>query len=209
METPIQSRPTLPRAIARLFACALVVAAPLGGRADDVRPYTTWREYGGSIDSMQYSALAHIDRSNVKRIERAWFYPVAGDPDRLPFNPIVVDDVMYVAGAKQAVVALDAATGKELWTSTEKATERGLIYWESADRTDRRLIVTTNSGIREINAKNGEMIRTFGRNGTVDMRTGNDRRLGGASKRRGSATEKRQNKEQESGKSSVTERVER
>jgi quinoprotein glucose dehydrogenase len=183
METPIQSRCMLPGAIARILASALFVAgATVGGRADDARPYTTWREYGGSADSMQYSALAQIDRRNVKRLERAWFYPVAGDPDRLPFNPIVVDDVMYVAGAKQAVVALDAATGKELWTSTEKATERGLIYWESTDRTDRRLIVTTNSGIREINAKNGEMIRTFGRNGTVDMRTGGDRRLGGPSK---------------------------
>jgi len=183
METPTETRCTLPRAIARILACALCVAgATLFGRADDARPYTTWREYGGSADSMQYSALAQVDRSNVKRLERAWFYPVAGDPDRLPFNPIVVDDVMYVAGAKQAVVALDAATGKALWTSTEKATERGLIYWESTDRTDRRLIVTTNSGIREINAKNGEMIRTFGRTGTVDMRTGTDRRLGGPSK---------------------------
>jgi len=183
METPTETRCRLPRAIARILAGALCVAgATLFGRADDARPYTTWREYGGSADSMQYSALAQVDRSNVKRLERAWFYPVAGDPDRLPFNPIVVDDVMYVAGAKQAVVALDAATGKALWTSTEKATERGLIYWESTDRTDRRLIVTTNSGIREINAKNGEMIRTFGRTGTVDMRTGTDRRLGGPSK---------------------------
>jgi glucose dehydrogenase len=115
METPTETRCTLPRAIARILACALCVAgATLFGRADDARPYTTWREYGGSADSMQYSALAQVDRSNVKRLERAWFYPVAGDPDRLPFNPIVVDDVMYVAGAKQAVVALDAATGKAL-----------------------------------------------------------------------------------------------
>ena len=28
---------------------------------------------------------------------------------------------MYVAGAKGVVVALDAATGKEIWTSTEQA----------------------------------------------------------------------------------------
>jgi len=183
MDAPSRQRFTSSRALARGFAAALfLVAATPGGRADDARPYTTWRDYGGSADSMQYSALDQINRGNVKQLQPAWFYPVPGDPDRLPFNPLVVDDVMYVQGAKQAVVALDAATGKELWTSTEKATERGITYWESKDRADRRLIVTTNSGIREINARNGELIRTFGRNGTVDMRTATDRRLGGPSK---------------------------
>jgi quinoprotein glucose dehydrogenase len=183
MDAPSRQRFTSSRAMTRGIASVLVLAgAALGGRAEEARPYTTWRDYGGSADSMQYSALAQINRGNVKHLQLAWFYPTPGDPDRLPFNPLVVDDVMYVAGAKQAVVALDAATGKELWTSTEKATERGLTYWENKDRSDRRLIVTTNSGIREINAKNGELIRTFGRNGTVDMRTTTDRRLGGPSK---------------------------
>ena len=54
----------------------------------------------------------------------------------------------------------------------EAATERGLTYWESKDRADRRLILTTNSGLREIDAKTGQLIRTFGVNGTVDMRAG-------------------------------------
>ena len=78
-----------------------VVAAGQGPAPRPVTaPHTTWRDYGGSADSMQYSALAQIDRTNVSRLERAWFYPVAGDAARLPFNPIVVDRVMYVAGAK-------------------------------------------------------------------------------------------------------------
>ena len=115
-------------------------------------PYTTWSDYGGSADSMQYSALAQIDRTNISRLERAWFYPVAGDAVRLPFNPIVVDSVMYVAGTKGVVVALDAATGKPIWTSTEQAPERGLAYWESADRSDRRLLLNTGGGIRAIDA---------------------------------------------------------
>ena len=162
MDAPSRQRFTSCRALARGFAAALfLVAATPGGRADDARPYTTWRDYGGSADSMQYSALDQINRGNVKQLQPAWFYPVPGDPDRLPFNPLVVDDVIYVQGPKQAVVALDAATGKELWTSTEKATERGITYWESKDRADRRLIVTANSGIREINARNGELLRTF------------------------------------------------
>ena len=43
------------------------------------QPYTTWSDYGGSADSMQYSALKQITKSNVAQLQRAWFYPV---PDR-------------------------------------------------------------------------------------------------------------------------------
>jgi quinoprotein glucose dehydrogenase len=146
------------------------------------KPYTTWREYGGSADSMQYSALTQIDRSNVARLAPAWFYPIGGDPVRLPFNPLIVGTIMYVAGTKNLVTALDAATGTDVWTSAEEATERGLAYWESADRSDRRLILTTNNGLREIDAKTGRLITTFGVNGTVDMRAGTPRRLGGPNK---------------------------
>ncbi len=103
-------------------------------------------------------------------------------PARLPFNPIVVDDVMYVAGAKGVVVALDAATGKPMWTSTEQAPERGLTYWESADRSDRRLLLKTGGGLRAIDATTGTLIKSFGQDGFVDMRTGEPRRLGGPNK---------------------------
>jgi quinoprotein glucose dehydrogenase len=168
------------------IACmALLLWAASGSRAvdgSDRAPYTTWNDYAGSADSMQYSALAQINRTNVTELAPAWFYRVGGDPVRLPFNPLIVDGVMYVAGAKDLVVALDAETGKELWTSTERATERGLTYWESKDRSDRRLILTTGNGLRQIDARTGEVIRTFGHKGTVDMRTGTDRRLGGPNK---------------------------
>ncbi len=115
----------------------------------------------------------------MSRLEPAWFYPVQGEPVRLPFNPLVVDTVMYVAGAKGVVVALDAVTGKEMWASTEEATERGLTYWESGDRSDRRLILTNRRGLGQIEAQTGRLIATFGDNGYVDLRTGSPRRLGG------------------------------
>ena len=168
--------------VALLVASAIAVGAQAPGTAPvpgSVERYTSWRDYGGSADSMQYSALAQINKANVAGLEPAWFYPVPGDAERLVFNPLIVDHVMYVAGAKGVVVALDAATGKELWSSTEQATERGITYWESADRTDRRLILTARNGIRELDAKTGRLITSFGRNGFVDMRTGSPRRLGG------------------------------
>ncbi len=142
-------------------------------------PYSTWRAYGGSPDSMQYSALTQIDKTTVKALAPAWFAPAGGDPIRLPFNPLIVDDVMYVAGSNRTVVALQAETGKPIWTSAEiGATERGLVYWESPDRSDRRLILTTRTGLRAIDARTGKAIATFGDKGQVDMTTGDPRRLG-------------------------------
>ena len=141
--------------------------------------YTTWSQYGGASDSMQYSALDQIDKTNVRQLQPAWFYSVPGETERLGFNPLIVDNVMYVAGAKGVLVALDAATGKQLWTSPEQPAERGLAYWESKDRSDRRLILTSRNGIRQINARTGASITSFGVKGFVDMRIGTDRRLGG------------------------------
>jgi quinoprotein glucose dehydrogenase len=137
-------------ALAAVALFAVLAAGQSPASRPAPAPYTTWSDYGGTADSMQYSALAEINRTNVSRLERAWFYPVAGEAVRLPFNPIVVDGVMYVAGAKGVVVALDAETGTPRWTSTEQASERGLTYWESADRSDRRLLLNTGGGLRAI-----------------------------------------------------------
>ena len=63
--------------------------------------------------------------------------------------------------------------------STLRATERGLAYWESKDRADRRLILTANNGIREVDARTGQQIMSFGNDGFVDMRVGSPRRNGG------------------------------
>ena len=151
----------------------------LHGEAASVKPYTTWTSYGGSPDSAQYSALKQINKNNVAQLEVAWFYHVGGEPERMPFSPLIIDDVMYVAGEKSVVVALNAETGQELWRSDQLANERGISYWENADRSDRRLILNTRGGLREVDARHGKRITTFGNNGFGDMRTGSPRKLGG------------------------------
>ena len=108
------------------------------------QPYTTWSAWGGTKDSMQYSALTQINRANVNQLEQVWFYPAPGvGLGRYSFSPLVVGNIMYV-GAKEnrAVVALDAATGKELWAHLcdGNPTNRGYAYWESKDGKDRRII---------------------------------------------------------------------
>jgi glucose dehydrogenase len=138
--------------------------------------HTTWRDYGGGADSAQYSALKHINRSNVNQLEVAWTYPT-GDSNKYFFNPTVVDGTMYVLAKNNSIVALDAATGKEIWTfatapDTKVITNRGINYWESKDRSDRRLLFASNHYLRAIDARTGTPILSFGNAGAVDLKEG-------------------------------------
>jgi len=141
--------------------------------ADDERRYTTWSSYLGTPDSAQYSALTQIDKSNVHQLELAWTYP-AGEATFTRFGPLVVDRTMYVLTGSRSIVALDAVTGKEIWTRRNEGRvgDRGISYWESADRSDRRLFYINEGMLTAIDARSGNVILSFGRNGQVDLRGG-------------------------------------
>ena len=133
---------------------------------------------------MQYSALKQITKSNVAQLQRAWFYPVPDRTGSFAFNPLIVDDVMYVLGQKNSITALNAATGTVIWTHVPEGGSpgaRGINYWESNDRSDRRLIFGVGATLREIDARTGNAITSFGDNGRVNMRVGDLRPLGGPS----------------------------
>lgn len=138
--------------------------------------YTTWKEYGGSPDDAQFSALNQINRSNVTELRQVWFFPAGENGFRFGSNPIVIDNMMFVVGKHNSVVALDAATGKEIWShATAKGynfSNRGLMYWESKDRSDRRVIYVADNRLWELDARNGNAITTFGDEGSVDLRVG-------------------------------------
>ena len=82
------------------LAAMTAILAQRASHAQQPPPYSKWDQYGGSSDSMQYSSLAQINKTNVKQLQRAWFYPVAGEPESLVFNPLIVDNVMYVTGVR-------------------------------------------------------------------------------------------------------------
>lgn len=151
----------------------LVVATALAVGAQD-KPFTNWREHLGGADSSQYSALRQINKANVKQLQVVWSYPT-GEGNYL-FNPIVIDGVMYVQAKNNSLVALDALTGKEIWAHafTGPVVQRGINYWESKDRSDRRLLTVNGGFLTAIDAKTGKTITSFGDNGRVDLRAGLD-----------------------------------
>jgi quinoprotein glucose dehydrogenase len=160
------------RATAVLVAVAASAAAHAQSGRQQVEPYTTWRTYGGGGHSSQYSALDQINKSNVTRLEVAWSFPVG--ERSFVFNPVVVDDVMYVLARDNDIVALDAATGRELWAHPHEGpvTARGINYWQSADGSDRRLLYLNAGMLTALNARTGETVTSFGKDGFVDLRDG-------------------------------------
>ncbi len=161
----------------RLITCCLAAGQIFAATAAiSKQEHQTWQEYGGAPDSAQYSALQQINAGNVKQLKIAWTYPT-GDKNRYSFNPIEVDSTVYVLAKKNSIVALDAVTGKELWVhatdpNTRLLTNRGLNYWESPDRSDRRLLYAVNNNLQALDARTGKLIRSFGKDGSVDLRQG-------------------------------------
>ncbi|HYI97056.1 MAG TPA: pyrroloquinoline quinone-dependent dehydrogenase [Bryobacteraceae bacterium] len=153
-------------------AFLLITSAPAQSRK-------SWSDYGGAADSAQYSALSQINRSNVTKLQVAWTYPT-GDNNKYAFNPLVVDGLLYVLGKNNSIIALDASSGKEVWVlpadpDTKVITSRGINYWESKDRTDRRLLFASNHFLRAIDSRTGKPISSFGVEGRVNLKEGLDR----------------------------------
>jgi glucose dehydrogenase len=154
--------------------CTLFASALLTWSAD-LRSFATWTQYGGGSDSSQYSSLKQIGKSNVGRLEVAWTFPT--DPGGYAFNPIIIDGVMYVLAKNNSVVALNAATGKELWTHANQGVvgARGMNYWESKDHSDRRLLYVNAGYLTAIDARTGQVVESFGDHGRSDLRIGLER----------------------------------
>jgi quinoprotein glucose dehydrogenase len=100
----------------------------------------------------------------------AWTFPV-GDRSFV-FNPIVVDETMYVLARANEIVALDAQTGAELWAHPNEGAvgARGINYWQSGDGSDRRLLYLNAGFLTAIDARTGDVIASFGADGRVDLR---------------------------------------
>lgn len=169
------------RPLAMLAIGSLTASAALAQQSASRIPFDfeTWDQYLGGSDSSQYSSLDQINRDNVGELEEAWSFVIGEGGGAPNFNPIVVDGVMYVLAQfprpePAAFVALDAATGEEIWRSPLQGQvgSRGMNYWESEDRSDRRLIFLNSGMMSAIDARTGEPVTSFGNNGKVDIRIG-------------------------------------
>ena len=151
-----------------------------------------WRSYGGDLGSTRYSALDQINAGNFNQLEIAWRFKTDNLGPRREFQleatPLVARGVLYsTAGTRRAVVALDAATGEQLWVHSEREgarganaprqlSGRGLAYWTDG-REERILYVTPGYRLIALNAKTGVPVPGFGANGVVDLKLDDDQQI--------------------------------
>ena len=167
------------RRLAIPFAALLALPATAAPQGD-------WTSFGRDPGSQRYSPLSQITPANVSRLQLAWTYhmnpafdPKAAPSPRAPGSettPLVIDGVMYLSTPYARVVALDADTGKEIWTyrlpQGEQTPIRGIGYWPGDKDHGARIIFGTSKGnLIALTAKTGLPAEGFGLHGILDTKT--------------------------------------
>ena len=114
--------------IRRLWLCAVALTEALVAQGLPV-PYErlvnadkepgNWLMYSGGYRSWRYSPLDQINTSNVKNLHAKWIFQ-GRSPEKFETTPLVVNGIMYLTRPENDVFALDAATGRVMWTYSHK-----------------------------------------------------------------------------------------
>ena len=126
-----------------------------------------WLSHGRTYSEQRFSPLAEINDKNVARTGLAWSFDF--DTTRgvrgIEATPLVADGVMYVSASWSVVHALDARTGKLIWTYDPKASgawarkvccdvvNRGVALWG-----DNVYVGTIDGRLIAIDRKHGERV---------------------------------------------------
>ena len=131
-----------------------------------------WALYGGT-DGTRYSRLTQITRDNVKNLQQTWIVRMQGASD-LETHPLAVDGVVYAYTPELKVIALDGATGNQLWQFDSgikgQGPQRGLAWW--TDGKERRLFASVMNNLYALDPATGRPLADFGKGGRIDLKDG-------------------------------------
>jgi quinoprotein glucose dehydrogenase len=157
-----------------VFSVVVYLLAGLCASAADA----DWPVNGGP-NNIRYSELNQINRDNVTRLQVAWSYDAHDSfkDSEMQSNPIVVDGILYATTPKLRVIALDAQTGKEIWSfdpnvggqAQRRYRHRGVTVYRD------RVFFTHRNYLWALDRKTGKPIQKFGDDGRIDLRKGLDR----------------------------------
>jgi quinoprotein glucose dehydrogenase len=169
-------------------ALVLVATLPIAAQRG-APPNGEWTTYGADLGNTRYSPLDQITAGNFDKLEIVWRFKTDAFGPRPEYQfqstPLMVKGVVYsTAGTRRAVVALDAGTGELRWmyslhegargeAAPRQLSGRGLAYWTDG-RDERILYVTPGYQLIALDAKSGDPVQSFGRNGIVDLKQDND-----------------------------------
>lgn len=174
-----------------LIAGLLCCLTPLQTAAQEI----PWIANGADAEGTRFSRAAVITPQNVARLQPAWVYRTGeqepdfatAKPAALEATPLVSEGVMYIGTPLGRVIALDAATGAELWVFDPEIrrdirygdfASRGVSLWIDPDapadgRCARKIfIANAQSQLWALDAADGEPCPDFGASGWIDLTEG-------------------------------------
>jgi quinoprotein glucose dehydrogenase len=149
-----------------------------------------WVSYAADVRGTRYMPLDQIDASNFSKLELAWRFSTNNLGPRPEFvlqgTPLMIGRTLYATGGggnRRAIVAIDAKTGELLWkhgidegaraeAAPRRLSGRGLAYWTDGRGDERVIYVTIGYRLVSLNAKTGQPIPSFGKDGIVDLKVG-------------------------------------
>ncbi len=178
-------------ALTLAFACTLPgqPASDLqaSGSANTAAHYdaTEWKYWGGDAGQTRYAPLNQVNAANVNRLKVAWRWSAdtagAADTSNYKSTPLLDDGVLYIPWLNHGMAAVDAGTGKTIWTFEPQPADiggrgaslsvRSLAYW--TDGTEKRVFHNSGDGrLIAVDGKTGKAAADFGKNGWINLREG-------------------------------------
>ncbi len=172
---------TKPNAL--LVTLLAVISATAGMRTLQPAPAghenMDWPVYRGDPKGNQYVAVAQVHAANVQRLRPAWEYHTgdANQRSTMHANPIVVNGIMYITTPALKAVALNAATGRQVWVfdpakynngEVVRLRNRGVTYWKGSE--GERIFHFVRDRVYALDARSGALITSFGNHGFIDLR---------------------------------------
>ncbi len=120
-----------------------------------------WPAPGGNLENHSFSPLDQVHTGNVGELVPVWVYST-GVEGALETSPVVVGNTLYATTAGGRVLALNAATGEELWTyvpEPETVTlccgpiNRGVSVWGT-----KVYVATLDARLVALDARTGESV---------------------------------------------------
>lgn len=149
-----------------------------------------WPQYGGDAGNTRYSPLVQITPANVAQLKPAWIFHTgdistgADGARRSGFEttPLLLDNRLYLTTPFNRVIALDPASGRQLWSHDpqidrkqdygDNLINRGLAAWRNPGASDCSLTLfeaTLDARLIALDAATGEPCPAFGDHGEVGL----------------------------------------
>ena len=127
---------------------------------------TNWASHNLDPYNQRYAELDQINTGTVDRLQRRWSFDVPAGLSVSQVTPLVVDGLMYFHSGT-TVLAINAVTGKEVWTlevdGVNGGVVRGPLYASGT------IYSYHGDKLVAADAKTGELVESFGDGGVLPI----------------------------------------